>query len=420
MIALCSESQGRARSVGRAIGRAGERAAESFLSVARDRRGSVLFVVVAVLVVMLASVGLAVDLGRGYVEKLHIGRAVDAGALAAARALRLGQDVAEDEAEAVATANGITDGVGTIETDLTFGTNAAGESTVLFAANRTVPTTFMRIVGLRQMNVSASGLAAVPPLDVVLILDTSGSLLAADAFDDLQDAARTFLDFFDDDIDQLGLVTFQLSAHDQFILDGDFTDPINDEIDIMLSAGDTNIQEGLRLGRAQITGGTARPEAAKVIVFFTDGRATAFRGNLGAPAVDRVMAAFTTGNNIRGYFNNPDALPDYVLAAPNGCNNVGTCFGMNGTQARTQSANLGATQADLIRGDDVLLYTIGLGNLANPPLAPDTVYLKQLANVDGMTNPSQPRGKFYFAPSGAQLEAVFQEVARDLIVRLAG
>jgi Mg-chelatase subunit ChlD len=390
---------------------------------ARDQRGSVLFVVVAVLVVMLASVGLAVDLGRGYVEKLHIGRAVDAGALAAARALRLGVGVAEDEAEAVATANGITDGVGSINTDLTFGTNANGESTVLFAANRTVPTTFMRIVGLRQMNVSASGLAAVPPLDVVLILDTSGSLATAGAFDELQDAARTFLDLFDDDIDQLGLVTFQLSAHDQFILGHDFTDDINDEIDIMLSAGDTNIQEGLRLARLQINGGSARPNAAKVIVFFTDGRATAFRGNLGAPAVDRVLAAPTTGNNVRGYFNNPDALPDYVLAnPPNGCSGAATCFGLNGPGVRGRGATEGATQANLIRAGDVLLYTIGLGNpnSANPLLNPDTTYLKQLANVDGMTNPSQPRGKFYFAPTGAELEAVFQEVARDLIVRLAG
>src|SRR5687768_11854088 len=167
------------------------RSSESFeaaLSMARDRRGSVLLVVVVVLVVMLASVGLAVDLGRGYVEKVRIGRAVDAGALAAARMLRQGQLTAEAEAEAVARANGIADGVGDIDTDLTFGTNPAGESTVLFAANRTIPTTFMRVVGLREMEISASGLAAIPPLDVVFVLDTSGSLSQAGAFDELQDA----------------------------------------------------------------------------------------------------------------------------------------------------------------------------------------------------------------------------------------
>jgi hypothetical protein len=157
-------------------------------------------------------------------------------------------------------------------------------------------------------------------------------------------------------------------------------------------------------------------------VFFTDGRATAFRGNLGSPAVDRVIATFVTGSNVRGYFNNPNALPDYVLASPNGCNNVGTCFGMTGAQVRTQAANQGATQANLIRSDDVLLYTIGLGDplAGNPLQQPDTVYLKQLANVDGMTSLTQPRGKFFFAPSAADLEDVFQEVARDLIVRLAG
>jgi Mg-chelatase subunit ChlD len=388
----------------------------------RDRRGSVLLVVVAVLIVMLASVGLAVDLGRGYVEKVRIGRAVDAGALAAARMLRQGQVTAENEAVAVARANGISEGVGDIDTDLTFGTNANGESTVLFAANRTIPTTFMRVVGFRQMAISASGLAAVPPLDVVFVLDTSGSLASAGAFDELQDAARQFVGFFDDDIDQLGLVTFQVSAHDQFILDHDFSDDINDEIDAMASAGDTNIGEGLRFARLQMNGPSSRPNAAKVIVFFTDGRPTAFRGNLGSPAQDRLLAVYTTGTQVRGYMNNPDALPSYTSATANGCVNVATCFSMNEAQIRAQGGATGVTQADLIRQDGTLLYTIGLGNpgAGNPMLVPDTTYLKQLANVEGMTNPAQPRGKMYFAPSAAQLEAVFNEVARDLIVRLAG
>jgi hypothetical protein len=260
----------------------------------------------------------------------------------------------------------------------------------------------------------------VPPLDVVLILDTSGSLVQAGVFDELQDAARTFLGFFDDDIDQLGLVTFQASAHDQFVLDHDFSDDVEDEIDAMQSAGDTNIQEGLRLGRNQINGGSARPNAAKVIVFFTDGRATAFRGNLGSPPVDRILAVYVSGNQVRGYFNNPGSLPDYAVANANGCVNAASCFGLSQAQIRTRSAQEGATQANLIRGDDVMLYAIGLGNLANPALAPDTTYLKQLANQDGISNPNQPRGKMYFAPTGDELEAVFQEVARDLIVRLAG
>src|SRR5690606_16800944 len=124
----------------------------------------------------------AIDLGRGYVEKMRLARAVDAGALAAARTLRQGEAAAREEAEAVARANRVARGIGDIATSLQFSANDRGENTVLFNATRTVPTTFMRVVGIDEMAVRASGLAAVPPLDVVLVLDTSGSLGDAGAW----------------------------------------------------------------------------------------------------------------------------------------------------------------------------------------------------------------------------------------------
>ena len=37
----------------------------------------------------------------------------------------------------------------------------------------------------------------------------------------------------------------------------------------------------------------------------------------------------------------------------------------------------------------------------------------------GRGNPGEPQGKVFFAPSVAELAGVFDEVARDLIVRLA-
>lgn len=41
------------------------------------------------------------------------------------------------------------------------------------------------------------------------------------------------------------------------------------------------------------------------------------------------------------------------------------------------------------------------------------------ANEGGVADGSQPRGRSYFAPSEAELEAVFNKVAQDLLVRLA-
>lgn len=67
------------------------------------------------------------------------------------------------------------------------------------------------------------------------------------------------------------------------------------------------------------------------------------------------------------------------------------------------------------------MYSIGLGNPAagDPLEVPDLDYLREIANQDGVTNSRQPRGKAYFAPSEAELESVFRQVATDLLVRLA-
>ena len=74
-----------------------------------------------------------------------------------------------------------------------------------------------------------------------------------------------------------------------------------------------------------------------------------------------------------------------------------------------------------MREEGVYVYSIGLGNpnLSDPLWQPDMNYLAQIANVDGMSDPSQPFGRAYFAPSSNELRAVFEQVASDLLVRLA-
>ena len=46
-------------------------------------------------------------------------------------------------------------------------------------------------------------------------------------------------------------------------------------------------------------------------------------------------------------------------------------------------------------------------------------HLERLANEDGVVDPKQPRGRAYFAESGARLDQVFRLLAQDLTVRLA-
>ena len=136
------------------------------------------------------------------------------------------------------------------------------------------------------------------------------------------------------------------------------------------------------------------------------------------------MAVFTTNSGlVRGYFNNPDQLnPDRLANPPNGCRNVSRCFNFwRESTVRNTARQNGVIQANALRSQGVIIYSIGLGNpnTNNPILAPDMAYLRLLANENGATDPNQPRGKAYFAPSAAQLQQVFDAVAQDLLVRLA-
>lgn len=364
--------------------------------------------------------GLAIDLGRGYVMKARLSRAVDAAAIEAASSVRLGQAKAEQAGRAVAALNGVVDGVNGTSLSLSFDTNGFGETTVTARASQVIGTTLGLILGQEQLDLSTEAVAAVPPVDLILVLDQSGSLQAQGAWDELQAAADQFVRHFDDSLDQLGLVHFQIRADDAFDIDGFFTTPITNAIQSMTSAGDTNTGEGLRLALKQMKSSVIRPRSAKVIVFFTDGRPTAFREDINGG--DRVIAVrrILTGN-VRGLFDDPDNLPMTQVASPDDCGMVPVCYGWTEATVRAEARQRGLHWADKIRSQGIVLYTIGLGNpsASDPIETPDINYLHQLANVGGIVDAGQPYGRSYFAPSSAQLQDAFTQVARDLMVRLA-
>ena len=386
----------------------------------KDERGAILVFVAVSLVGLLGFAGLAIDLGRGYVTKVRLARAVDAAAIEAASNIRLGEAAAEQNGRAVAALNGVVDGENGTSLSLSFGVDASGESTVLVQASRPLPTTLARVLGQTKMEVATDAVAAVPPIDMVLVLDQSGSLGKADVWDDLQAAANHFVRQFDDTLDQLGLVHYQVRGASAFQIDDLFTTSVTNEVDNMSSAGDTNTGEGLRLAQRQMRSENVRERSAKIVVFFTDGRPTAFRGRIAGR--DRVIAVPTrAAGKIRGIFNNPDRLPMSEAPTPDDCHWVDKCYGWTPPAVREEARAKGALWADRIRGRGIFIYTIGLGNpSATDPLeTPDLDYLKQLANVSGIANPDQPKGRSYFAPSAAELQIVFDQVARDLLVRLA-
>jgi Flp pilus assembly protein TadG len=149
----------------------------AFLTLLRDRRGSVAITSATVMGVLLVGAGLAVDIGQAYAAKARLQSAVDAAALAvgtnspnATSVTAQMQTVAND----FVSANAPSSSAVTVSTP----TVAISGQTASVSAAATVQTAFMQVVGVDNITVQASStvMRALTGLEVVLALDNTGSL----------------------------------------------------------------------------------------------------------------------------------------------------------------------------------------------------------------------------------------------------
>ncbi|WP_120498779.1 pilus assembly protein TadG-related protein [Kiloniella sp. EL199] len=153
-------------------------------------QGSIFINFGLVIIPLIGVVGLGVDVGRGYVVKARLSQALDASALAAAP---YADDVnkLEDEFEKYFNANFPSSFMGvdiTLE-DPVIDNNG---TTVTVAASAILDTTLMRVLGRETMSVSASAEVTrlVTPLDVVISIDTTGSMGSSDGTGSRLDSAK--------------------------------------------------------------------------------------------------------------------------------------------------------------------------------------------------------------------------------------
>ena len=135
--------------------------------------------------VLLGFVGLTTDVGILYIYMGHLRRGVDAASLAAAAQYREGRTNAEMAAAAVQVMNlnGIDPAMYTItvETcDTAPGDPALCTSPrrklVRVTGNLGVPTAFLRLFGVENIQISANSIGEAASLDVVLVIDLSESM----------------------------------------------------------------------------------------------------------------------------------------------------------------------------------------------------------------------------------------------------
>jgi len=266
------------------------------------RKGQAILLVALLLGFLVSLAGLSVDLVFAYAVRHYLGIAIDSVALSGMRGLSSGSTFTEQADSINRIANlmlesNFPDGYllssnvrfsspptiygPTIPADAppTFvqDTNLAlGIRELRVTGEVVVPTFFARAFGLKDLTVRSSAVTSRQDTNVMLVLDRSRSLFNANAWDDVQQAATTFLDFFDNNGDRLGLVSFGTGANVDVSLRSGFKDGsyAASQIEKMESQGGTNSPLGLWLAYGELLR-INDPNSLNVIVFFTDGQPTA-------------------------------------------------------------------------------------------------------------------------------------------------
>ncbi|MEP7362273.1 MAG: vWA domain-containing protein [Acidobacteriota bacterium] len=250
------------------------------------RKGMAIIVTALMLVFVIPVVGLAIDAAVLYTIKARLQTAVDAGAIAAARTLNKGLTIGEQagNAQAKATAyfyaNYPEGELGA--TQVTIPTPDVSESgyrrrTVAVTGSVMAPTYFMRVFGYTRTKVQANGTATRRDVNIIMVLDRSGSMSTSGSCQPMKDAAKQFVGLFANGRDRIGMITYSTGYFQAFPHTMDFlttTPNINTKIDSITCTGYTNTSTAVSEAYTHIST-INEPGVLNIILLFTDGLPTA-------------------------------------------------------------------------------------------------------------------------------------------------
>ncbi|BFM17411.1 hypothetical protein R50073_35940 [Maricurvus nonylphenolicus] len=430
----------------------------------RYRQQGAVFVLSALsMLTLILCVGLAVDSGVAYGVRAKLNAATDAAAIAAGRAIAFGEDEARQTAEKFFYANYPDGYLGSTpnfdpDTDITIDTLADGSIQVNISASADVPTYFMHLADIDGLEVGALTQVTRRDLDMVLVLDTSGSLNSpAGTPTKLRDASVNFINKFVDAAggDRVGLVVYASGAIIEEPIDKTATRgfdkaQVTSDINGLTFSGITASGEALRRAYDELN---AIPEALRsslrVIVFFSDGApntvAAQFATGGGSITGDLFSETSAGGppnrlwrNDLRNTFLGTagiNILPSQglggvdtdsynnsrTLTPPAGSANSNTRCNIN-----KAGRNMVENMANTVRDDDIRVYTLGLGAQLQALEVGFCGYgseeegeniLKRLANTtdsDSYDSDQFP-GLYVFAENADELDEAFNTIASEIL-----
>lgn len=249
------------------------------------QKGVAILVTAVMLVLLIPMLGLLFDGSMIFINKSRLQGAVDGAALAGARALARGADSASQTAAARAAAiayvnlnyaNGYFFSSNVVISTPTIDLSVQFQRTVTVVAQVTYPGLFVGFLNLGSTTIYATATSTRKDVNVVMVVDRSGSLALSGSCAPLLAAEANFVAQFASGRDNVGLVTFASSTYVNFPLGNTF-DTASPNITTMINgiscAGSTSSAMGLWTGYDQLVQ-LNEPGALNVILFFTDGQPT--------------------------------------------------------------------------------------------------------------------------------------------------
>ena len=422
------------------------------------KHGQILIMLAIAISVLLIFAGLAIDFGIAYTHQTALSRAVDAAALEGMRNLSQGSTAAKQLANDTFTAN--VQALGAFATPPTFSfaqnTDSFGNETVTITGTIYWQPLFLRVFLPATVPITEAATVSRAPLYMSLVLDQSYSMASNGGSTALPTAVTDFVNQFDDSSDHVAVVSFATVATigPKMSSSPPFKTAVANYVNAMTYTTAnpyTFAQTGLDNGLAQINSVTLPTNAQKVIVFFTDGWPNMVSDalNCNPPSATRTTLNFTmcdAGDDSLGLCTT--SFPLAVFTTGNGNTTCGTCNGYPSyassdpcypaptgmtfhslqnntfeTPTQTNVSNEAFYRAEAsaltAQNQNVTLYSIGLGTaITGQTVAQQFLY--QVANdpAGSSYNSSLPQGQAVFAPTSSQLDAVFQQIASKILLRI--
>ena len=292
------------------------------------KSSQVIVLLMLALVVLILFLGFTIDIGFAYLTKSNLSKAVDSAALLGALSLGQGQNAAATLARNMFSENYRTssrDSAPPVVT-ITFTTNSQNNVSINVSATAQPRTFFVRILPQwRTLTVSSSAQGTRGRAIICLVLDRSGSMKDNGGAAAMCDAiTNSFLPYFDDNRDEVALVTFATTPNVDVqmptnIPPQNFKAKIANAVNSLYSSytcvnGVTFSQGGLTNALVQMAKPTINSgeNVLKAVVFFTDGKANTIQNGFSCysgVATQTIVNISSADQSTYVYFFNP-ILPE--------------------------------------------------------------------------------------------------------------